>query len=172
MNRFLTGNEWNWRLARTIVQGIPGGADGGEIVPGGSSGNASGNLPMPRYRAAIMRGGEKVWLNWCEGLYCTDGCGDTFAGIEGVGIVDVEIDPASIGGGWYVKSIVDGKLIGLRVYYLTPDSASTGYYAAYYRVHWMGAKPAWGKWETDDDDDGAGNDRDLIDMIELTICPC
>lgn len=22
MNRFLTGNEWNWRLARTIVQGI------------------------------------------------------------------------------------------------------------------------------------------------------
>jgi hypothetical protein len=24
MNRFLTGNEWNWRLARTIVQGILG----------------------------------------------------------------------------------------------------------------------------------------------------
>jgi hypothetical protein len=27
------------------------------------------------------------------------------------------------------------------------------------------------KWETDDDDDGAGNDRDQIDMIALTICP-
>ena len=24
MNRFLTGNEWNWRLARTIVQGVLG----------------------------------------------------------------------------------------------------------------------------------------------------
>ena len=24
MNRFLMGNEWNWRLARTIVQGILG----------------------------------------------------------------------------------------------------------------------------------------------------
>ena len=24
MERFLTGNEWNWRLARTIVQGVLG----------------------------------------------------------------------------------------------------------------------------------------------------
>ena len=24
MEKFLTGNEWNWRLARTIVQGILG----------------------------------------------------------------------------------------------------------------------------------------------------
>lgn len=24
MNEFLTSNEWHWRLARTIVQGIPG----------------------------------------------------------------------------------------------------------------------------------------------------
>ena len=36
----------------------------------------------------------------------------------------------------------------------------------------MGANPAWGKWETDDDDGGAGNDTDQVDMIELTICPC
>lgn len=48
---------------------------------------------------------------------------------------------------------------------------ATGYYAAYYRTHWMGPNPAWGKWETDDDDGGVGNDRDQIDMIELTICP-
>ena len=24
MNRFLTGNEWQWRLARTIAQGVLG----------------------------------------------------------------------------------------------------------------------------------------------------
>ena len=24
MEKFLTGNEWNWRLARTVVQGILG----------------------------------------------------------------------------------------------------------------------------------------------------
>ena len=114
---------------------------------------------------------EKTWLDWMEGLYCTDGCGDTFAGIPGVGIVDVEIDEASIGGGWYVKNMKDGKLIGLTVYYETPDPSSTGYYAAYYRVHWMGPNAGWGKWETDDDDGGAGNDADQLDMIELTICP-
>ena len=149
-----------------------GGADGGEVAPSApSSGESSGNLPMPRYRVAVMIDGEKTWLDWMEGLYCTDGCGDTYAGIPGVGIVDGEIDKASIGGGWYEKNMKGGKLIGLTVYYETPDPGSTGYYAAYYRCHWMGANPAWGKWETDDDDGGAGNDRDQVDMIELTICP-
>ena len=66
----------------------------------------------------------------------------------------------------------NGALIGLTVYYDTPDPGSTGYYAAYYRVHWMSDEPDWGKWEFDDDDDGAGNDCDQIDMVELTICPC
>ncbi|MBQ9003464.1 MAG: hypothetical protein IJ087_16580 [Eggerthellaceae bacterium] len=64
------------------------------------------------------------------------------------------------------------KLIGLTVFYDTPHPEETGYYAAMYRVHWMGKSAAWGKWEYDDDDDGAGNDRDQIDMIELTIAPC
>lgn len=36
----------------------------------------------------------------------------------------------------------------------------------------MGPNPAWGKWETDGGAGGAGNDRDQVDMIELTICPC
>ena len=106
------------------------------------------------------------------GLYCTDGCGDTFAGIEGVGIVDVEIDIASIGGCWYEKNLADGKLIGITVYCKTPNPEVTGYYAAYHHCHWMGPNPAWGEWETDDDDEGAGNDRDQVVMIELTICPC
>lgn len=35
----------------------------------------------------------------------------------------------------------------------------------------MGDAPAWGKWELDDDDGGAGNDCDQIDMVELTIVP-
>ena len=65
-----------------------------------------------------------------------------------------------------------GGVIGLTVYYDTPDPGSTGYYAAYYRVHWMGEEPDWSKWEFDDDDDGAGNDCDQIDMVELTIVPC
>lgn len=95
-----------------------GGADGGETVTPAPSGGSSGNLPMPRYRAAVMRGGEEVWLDWCEGLYCTDRCSDTFAGIESVGIVDFEIEPGSLGpGGWYEKNMRNGALIGLTVYY-------------------------------------------------------
>ena len=79
---------------------------------------------MPRYRAAVMVDGKKTWLDWMEGLYRTDGCGDTFTGIEGVGIVDFEIEPG------------------------------------------------WGKWEIDDEDGGAGNDCDQVDMVELMISPC
>lgn len=130
------------------------------------------NMPMPRYRAAIMQEDEKVWLDWCEGLYSTDDSGDTYAGIEGVGIVDFEIEEGSLGGGWYENNIVDDKLIGLTVYYETPNPDSTGYFAARYRVHWMGEEPAWSKWETDDRDGGAGNNRDQIDMVEITIAPC
>lgn len=47
-----------------------------------------------------------------------------------------------------------------------------GYYQAMYRCHWMGKNPAWGKYENDDDDGGAGNDRDQLDMIEPTIVRC
>lgn len=36
----------------------------------------------------------------------------------------------------------------------------------------VGRNAAWGKFEYDDDDGGAGNDRDQIDMVELTIVPC
>ena len=63
----------------------------------------------------------------------------------------------------------DGKPIGLTVYYETPDPSFTGYYAAYYCVHWMGPNAGWGEWETDADDGGAGNDHDQLDVTELTI---
>lgn len=150
---------------------------GGDSGVSGSSGGSgvgmavsAASIPIPRYRAAVMQGAEKVWLPWMEGLCDTGGSSDTYAGIEGVGMVDFEVDKESIGGGWYVNNIVGGKLIGVTVYYLTPRPPETGYYAARYRCHWMGPRPAWGKWELDDDDGGAGNDRDQIDMLELTIC--
>ena len=66
--------------------------------------------------------------------------------------------------------MVDGRLIGLTVYYSTPHPESTGYYAAKYRVRWLSDPPEWGKWELDDNDDGAGNDCDQIDLVEITIC--
>ena len=68
---------------------------------------------------------------------------------------------------------MDGdKLIGLTVYYDTHAPSETGYSEALYRVHCLGASPAWGKYEHDDDDGDAGNDADQLDMIELTIAPC
>lgn len=59
--------------------------------------------------------------------------------------------------------------IGPTICYDTPDPGATGYYAAYYRARWIGDEPYWGKREYDDDDDGAGNDCDKIDMVEMTI---
>jgi len=147
-----------------------GGAASGGSSSGGSSGSSKKNLPTPRYRVAIMRGGDKRWLNWMEGLYCTGNSGDDFAGIAGEPIVDIEVDEASLGGGWYKKHMKGGKLVALTVYYKTPEPSKTGYYLAKYRVHWLGANPRWGKWEYDDTDDYAGNMSDAIDMVQLTIC--
>lgn len=146
---------------------------------GGSSGMASGGtvpsatpeaLPIPKYRVAVMRGGRKQWLEWCEGLSCEDGCGDDFAGIAGEPIVDVQFVDESLGpDGWYMKTMAGGVLVALTVYYDTPDPDRTGYHAAKYRVHWMGANPSWGKWEYDDNDDYAGNMCDAIDMVQVTL---
>ena len=61
--------------------------------------------------------------------------------------VDAEIGKASLGG-WYVKSVVCRKPIGLTVYYLASDSGFAGYCAAYYRVHWMGRTVPGEHWNT------------------------
>ena len=129
---------------------------------------------MPRYRVAVMIDDERTWLDWMCGMRCECGhCDDTFAGIPGIGIVDVEFDGGSLGpNGWYSKNMDGGKLIGLTVYYDTPRPDVTGYYQAKYRVRWMSRPPEWGKWEYDDDDGGAGNDVNQLDLIELTIVPC
>ena len=129
-------------------------------------------LPIPRYRVAITRDDQTVWLEWMTGMYDSSGSSDTFAGIPGEGIVDVEFDKATLGpNGWFKTDVKDGKVIGLTVYYDTPKPEETGYFKAMYRVHWMGDNPAWGKYEYDDEDNGAGNDTDQIDMIELTLSP-
>ncbi len=142
---------------------------GGSASGGGTPSSSAGSLPIPRYRVAIMRDGRKKWLGWCVGLEC-EGCDDDFAGIEGEAVVDIEIDKASLGdGGWYKKHMSGGVLVALTVYYKTPAPGKTGYYAAKYRVHWMGSSPRWGKWEYDDDDGYAGNMKDAIDMVQIMI---
>lgn len=150
-------------------------ADGGGASPGGSGSGSggSGDLPTPRYRVAVMRNGKKTWLPYMRGMVDEGGSADTYAGEHGQGIVDVEFEGGSLGpDGWFTKNMSGGKLIGLTVFYDTPDPASTGYYEAFYRAHWLSDPPAWGKWEHDDDDGGAGDDVHQLDMIELTIVPC
>ena len=120
-----------------------------------------------------MRNGAKEWLPWMRGLVDEGGSDDTYAGEPGFGIVDVEFDGGSLGpNGWFTKNMKGDKLIGLTVYYDTPSPSETGYYQEKYRVRWLSDPPEWGKYEHDDDDGGAGNDRDQLDLIELTIVPC
>ena len=127
--------------------------------------------PMPKYRVAVMRDGKKTWLPWMVGMRDSSGSGDTFAGIAGEPIVDVRFAEGTLGlKGWFEKNMKGGRLIGLTVFYDSPEPKKTGYYKAMYRVHWLGAKPGWGRWELDDDGGGAGNDRDPVDMVEVTIC--
>ena len=122
------------------------------------------------YRVAIMEDDKKTWLPWMRGMVDEGGSNDSFAGEPGCGIVDVELDMAMLGpNGWFEKNMRDGKLIGLTVYYDTADPESTGWWYCKYRVHWLGRHPGWGKWEHDDEDGGAGNDSDQIDMIELSL---
>ena len=107
-----------------------------------------------------------------KGMVDEGGSDDTFADVPGCGIVDVEFESDSLGpGGWFAKQMKGNEVIGITVYYDTPTPSETGYYQAKYRVHWLGASPAWGKNEYDDDDGGAGNDVYQLDMIELTISP-
>ena len=143
------------------------------VAPAPEPAEPSANLPMPRFRVAIVRDGAKCWLPWMRGLVDEGGSDDTFAGVPGCGIVDVEFEGGSLGpNGWFTKNMDGDKLFGLTVYYDTPHPEETGYYQAKYRVHWLGSNPGWGKYEYDDDDGGAGNDRDQLDMIELTIVRC
>lgn len=136
------------------------------------------NLPMPRYRVWTREDG---WLSWLTGLRCDCSCGDDYAGVACHWIYDMEI--ADLGpGGWYriiradgsetvnASGNIDSPIVGIVVYYETPDPSATGFYKAEYRVHWLGGDPGWGKWEHDDEDGGAGKDADSpLDMVQLTL---
>jgi len=170
-----TGNESNihgfYENWDGILHYVGGSIEGDTPAVAPSSGGSSDyDLPMPRFRVAIMRGGKKAWLPWMRGMVDEGGSDDAFAGIPGCGIVDVEFEGGSLGpGGWFTKQMKGNKLIGLTVFYDTPNPGVTGYYEALYRVHWLSNPPAWGKYEHDDDDGGAGDDVHQLDMIELTI---
>ena len=164
--------DYPWQCILHFVGGEADYGDNSFEAPSGSGGS-SGQPVMPRYRVAIMEDGEKTWLPFMRGMVDEGGSDDTYAGEPGCGIVDVEFDIATLGPqGWFEKNMSGGKLIGLTVYYDTEDPASMGWWYCKYRVHWLGSHPAWGKWEIDDEDGGAGNDVDQIDMIELTIIRC
>lgn len=150
-----------------------------------SAGIAPSDVPMPRYRSAYMEDGKKKWYSWMEGLHDTGGSGDDFEGDNGVPIVDIEFE--NLGeGGWFslnvqgvgelghnVQNDTGKPVIGVTVYYETPNPASTGYYRAMYRVHtlhnWPSANGDWLKWEYDDEDGGAGDDANPIDLFQLTL---
>lgn len=125
---------------------------------------------LPRYR---VRTADDGWLPWMSGLESSDGSGEDFAGEMGHAIVDFEWD----GPGWFKLTLADGTelprdahadspLSGITLYYETPAPASTGLLAARYRVGVLGG--SWLKWESDDDDGGAGG-AGVIDRVQLTL---
>lgn len=136
----------------------------------------SNELPRPRYRVYTK---EHGWLGWMKDLAEEDGGSDDYAGVPGCWIYDMEFDLPS--GSWFELTLKDGTVLGrnqynsahnqpimgVTVYYNTPNPGSTGYYCASYRVHPVGGD--WLKWETDDEDGGAGDDRNPIDMFQLTL---
>ena len=155
------------------------------LVPPADSDSGSAQVPMeskpiiPEYRVMNRESG---WLSWMTGLNCACPCGDDFAGEPGCWIYDFEA--RNLGpNGWYKILRADGSesvnssgnrdvpITGLVVYYDTPNPDGTGYYKAFYQVYWLGDDPGWGKWESDDEDGGAGKDENSpLDMVRLTIC--
>ncbi len=151
-------------------------ANGAPETPMADSDNV-GNLPVPDHRAYTSEDG---WLEWMHGLACSDGCGDDFAGIRGHLIRNLQIKNLGPTGWFRLNMKRQGELaknaenkdlsdyvIGVTVYYDTPEPEKTGYYVAKYRLSPIGQ--GYLKWEYDDNDGGAGNDRDGIDRFQLTI---
>ena len=69
-----------------ILHYVGGSMDGSSPSSALASGESSGDdLPMPRYRVAIMRGGVKTWLPWMRGMIDEGASSDTFAGEPGCG---------------------------------------------------------------------------------------
>ena len=137
----------------------------------GSGGSTSKKPTSPQYR--VFKGGK--WQTWCAD--------NAAAGTAGTPIYDADfryLGPQ----GWYQLTLEGGvelprnthnsahkkKVIGITVYYDTPNPAKTGYYEAVYRV--QNTKGKWLKWEHDDNDGGAGDDRNAICRLQLKISKC
>lgn len=150
--------------------------DGDLRQPATTPDNQTATVRQPRYRVYIR---EEGWLPWMRGMESEDGSSDDFAGCEGCWIYGFEAE--GLGKSGWVKAyradgteddggVKDSPITGLVVYYDTENPDSTGFWRAKYRAHWLGADPDWGKWEYDDEDDGAGKDEQSpLDMVQLTL---
>lgn len=137
--------------------------------------NTTPDIPMPRFRVYTKEDG---WLDWMDGLRDSGGSADDFGGERGHAIRNAQVE--NLGpNGWFRLNTKHGELgkneenaagdevIGLTVYYDTPNPSATGYYKAAYQVSPIGKN--YLKLEYDDEDGGAGNDRDAIDRIRLYL---
>lgn len=137
----------------------------------------SGELTIPKYRVYTAEDG---WLEWMLGLVCEDGCGDDYAGIPGHLIRNVQIENLGQNGWFRLNMKQQGELeknqqnedmsdyvIGITVYYDTPNPIAMGYHEAKYRVSPLNR--AYLKWEYDDKNNGAGDDVNGIDRLQLTV---
>lgn len=142
-----------------------------------SASSGSTTLPLPKYRVYTSEDG---WLEWMLGLTCSDECGDNFAGVRGHLARNVQIENLGKNGWFQLTMKRQGELqknqqntdmsdyvIGITVYYDTPEPQKNGYYKAKYRVAPKGKD--YLKWEYDDEDGGAGDDRNGIDRLQLTL---
>lgn len=126
---------------------------------------------QPEYR--IFRNGK--WQKWRTNW--------ENAGVAGTAIYD--IDFRYLGpNGWFQITLEGGKvlprnahndkhakrIVGITVYYDTPNPNETGYYEAQYQVKTTSG--AWLKVEHDDKDGGAGDDRNAVCRFRMKIAEC
>lgn len=143
----------------------------------GSQQSSYDGIKIPRYRVYTVEDG---WLEWMEGLKCSDGCGDDFAGIAGHLHRNAQFQ--NLGPkGWFQLTMkrqgllprnqentdLTDYIIGYTIYYDTPEPGKTGYYKAKYRVAPKGK--GYLKWEYDAEDGGAGDDVNGVDRLQLTL---
>lgn len=144
----------------------------GESAPQQTPSASAGDVPTDvKYR--VYRGGK--WRGWKRG--------GAVAGVAGTAIYDFQAMGLGANG-WFQLTLEGGevlprnqtndahrkRVIGVTVYYDTPEPWSTGYYEAVYQVHTVAG--AWLKVEYDDDDGGAGDDCNAIDQVKLTLGRC
>lgn len=146
-----------------------GESDAGSAKPAAAKPSAKPPT-SPEYR--IFREGK--WRQWKS-----DGA---TAGTAAADIYDMDFRYLGPNG-WFALTLEGGeelpknkhndghakKVIGVTVYYDTAEPEKTGYYEAVYRVYSGGR---WLKWEHDDEDGGAGDDRNPVRRLQLKIAQC